>query len=315
MELMLLRAFLTVAELGTYGSAAQKLLVTQPTLTKQIQSLEARVGGRLFHRGRHGATLTDLGAILLPEAQELVRRADALALRMTRAAAGEIGRLSVGFGLSSIDLAPRAVAAFRRCHPDAHVTLDDMSSQEQFDRLATGELDVGFVRLPEGDDWAHMVLDTDRLALASTGEHTSPPQDTSDLPGWVARHRFVQLRKERGSGLVGQIERLCGALSVRPDVIQEADDLQTVLALVAAGVGAAFVPARAGRIAPPPVTVTPLRHPVAEWQIAVVWNRDRVQPMTANFLAVLERGATSPPDDLDRGGLQPTPGLSEVRAR
>lgn len=308
---MLLRAFLTVAEHGRYSRAAQDLMVTQPTLTKQIQSLEARVGGRLFHRGRHGATPTALGAILLPEARDLVRRADALAQRMTKAARGEIGRLSVGFGLSSIDLAPCAVAAFRRRYPDAHVSLDDMSSQEQLDRLATGELDVGFVRLPEGDTWGHMALDTDRLAFASSARHAPPPQDVASLPRWIGGQRFVQLTKERGPGLAWQIERLCAAIAVRPTVIQEAHDLQTVLALVAAGVGTALVPARAGRIAPASVAIIPIDHPAAEWRIAVAWNRGRAHPMTANFLAVLR---DTPPSDQTDGNAHVTPPDLESRA-
>ncbi|TDD63615.1 LysR family transcriptional regulator, partial [Actinomadura rubrisoli] len=167
MEIRLLRGFLAVVEHGGFGRAASAASMTQPALTKQIQALEARAGGRLFHRGRHGAALTGLGAALLPGAQDLVQRADALARRMDRLARGEIGRLSVGFGMSSIELAPRAVAAFRRRHPGADITLDDMSTREQLERLEAGELDVGFVRLPVGDRWGQLPLRTDRLALAT----------------------------------------------------------------------------------------------------------------------------------------------------
>lgn len=273
MDIGLLRAFLAVAEHRNYGRAARELLVTQPTLTKQIQSLEARVGGRLFRRGRHGATLTELGSSLVLEAQDLVRRSDALDRRMGRMARGEVGRLSIGFGLSSIERAPRLVAAFRRRYPEARLVLDDMSSREQLDRLATGELDVGFMRPPPGGAWGSLALGTDRLALATTsGADLSDPGD------------LVQLRRDRGPGLVGQIDRLCEALDIRPRVVQESQDLLTVLALVAAGVGAAFVPAGAARVAPHPVVVTPIDHPAAQWQVAVVWDPGRAHPMTARFL-------------------------------
>ncbi|WP_242894846.1 LysR family transcriptional regulator [Actinomadura litoris] len=288
MDVVLLRGFLAIAKHGHYGRAAHELSMTQPTLTKQIQSLESRVGGRLFERGRHGARLTALGAVLLPEAQDLVRRADALADRIDRMARGEAGRLSVGFGLSSIELAPRAVAAFRRRHPDVDVTLDDMSSQVQLDRLAAGELDVGFVRLPIARTWGHVPLATDRLALAASGPHEPPPGSAADVARWADRHRFIQLARSKGPGLSGQIDRLCAALDTRPHVIQEAHDLQTVLALVAAGVGTAFVPASAGRIAPPAVTITPIDHPAAEWQIGAAWNPRRATAMTTDFLALAQ---------------------------
>ncbi|MFC4907559.1 LysR family transcriptional regulator [Actinomadura gamaensis] len=290
MELGLLRAFLAVAGHRHYGRAARALAVTQPTLTKQIQTLERRLGGRLFDRGRHGAALTELGAALLPEAQDLVERADALHRRMVRLAAGHTGRLAVGFGLSSLQLAPRAVAAFRRLHPGVDVTLDDLPSLQQLERLDRGELDVGFVRLPVDARWGRHVLRTDRLAIAFTRDHTPPgvpPDDPGLLAEWIAGRDLVGLVRSRGPGLYQQIERLCSALGAAPTPAQETTDLQTVLALVAAGAGVAFVPASAADIAPPPVELKPIVHPAAEWRIGAVWHPGRLRPLTGNFLDVV----------------------------
>ncbi|KAB2347968.1 LysR family transcriptional regulator [Actinomadura rudentiformis] len=293
MDIRLLRTFLTVVEHRAFGRAALASAMTQPALSKQIQALEAQVGGRLFHRGRHGATLTDLGTILLPEARDLVRRADALAVRMNRMARGEIGRLSVGFGLSSVELAPRAVAAFRRCYPDADIILDDMSSQAQLERLATGQLDVGFVRLPVGGEWGRLTLQTDRLAIATAGDSPDdpPPKNADVVAQWAAARPFVGLAQVRGPGLASQIEGLCTALGVHAEVVQEAHDLQTVLALVAAGVGTAFVPASADSIAPAQVVLTTVDHDAASWQIGAVWDRHARNPLTVNFLEVVREVA------------------------
>ncbi|MCP2342670.1 LysR family transcriptional regulator [Actinomadura rupiterrae] len=292
MELGLLRAFLAVAEYRHYGQAAHALVLTQPTLTKQIQTLERRLGGRLFDRGRHGATLTDLGAALLPEAQELVERAEALELRMARLAAGHTGLLTLGFGLSSLQFAPRAVAAFRRRHPDVNVTLDDLPSQGQLDRLERGELDVGFVRMPVEARWGRHILHTDRLAVACTGE--TPPDDPRHLADWIAHRGLIRLVRSRGPGLFQQITRLCAALGLDPSPAQESRDLQTVLALVAAGAGVAFVPASAADIAPPAVTLVPVAHLAAEWRIGAVWHPGRLRPLTANFLDVVRELHPSP---------------------
>lgn len=264
--------------------------MTQPALTKQIQALEAQVGGRLFQRGRHGATLTGLGEVLLPEARDLRGRADALALRMHRMARGQIGRLSVGFGLSSIELAPQAVAAFRRRYPDADIVLDDMSSRQQVERLATGELDVGFVRLPVGQEWGALPLRTDRLAIATAGD--PPPHDIDGIAQWTAKRPFVGLARTKGPGLTAQIEGFRAATGIHVDVIQEAHDLQTVLALVAARVGATFVPASAASIAPPQVVLTPLAHTTATWRTGMVWDRQTHNPLTGNFLAVVREMAS-----------------------
>lgn len=278
MDMRLLRAFLTVADEGNFGRAADRLSITQPALTKQVQALETQVSGRLFDRGRQGAVLTDLGRLLLPDARDVVARAEAFGLRAAQAARGEAGTLSVGFGLSSIELAPRAVAAFRLRYPTASIVLDDMSSKVQIERILADELHVGFVRLPVDADLEQLALQTDRLALAA-------PRAPGPLPR-LDEHPVVQLARTKGPGLVAQIERYCAVLGVTPNVVQEAHDLQTVLALVAAGVGVALVPASAARIAPPSVRIAPIRRSAAAWQVGAVF-RAAPTPMTSNFLAVL----------------------------
>ena len=85
MEIRLLRAFLTVAELRHFGRAADALALSQPALSKQIVALEESVGARLFERGRHGAELTSFGAAFLADAQSLVRDADAVLARAREA--------------------------------------------------------------------------------------------------------------------------------------------------------------------------------------------------------------------------------------
>src|SRR5690242_19542034 len=143
-----LRAFVEVADVGGFGRAAASLSITQPALTKQIQSLERELGGTLFTRGRHGAALTEFGTVLLPQARELVAEASAFTRRAHQLARGEAGRLTLGFGLSTIDLAPQAVAAFRRVRPEVEISLEDLPSAVQISRIRSGQLHVGFVRLP-----------------------------------------------------------------------------------------------------------------------------------------------------------------------
>lgn len=277
-----LRAFVAVADHRSFGLAAHSLAVTQPALSKQIQALEHELGGGLlFTRGRHGAALTGFGATLLPQARELVAAADEFARRARRLARGEAGRLSIGFGLSAIDLAPRAVAAFRRSSPDVEISLEDLPSAVQADRIRSGELHVGFVRLPVGDDLRQRVLRRDRLAVASTGPVPA------DIAGWLGEQGLVRLARAKGPGLGAQIDRLCAAWGIQPGPLHETHDLQTVLALVAAGAGPALVPATAARIAPPAVNLTALSDPAAAWDVGVAWHPTQHTALVPNFLAVL----------------------------
>jgi DNA-binding transcriptional LysR family regulator len=118
--------------------------------------LESEIGGQLFRRGRNGTRLTDVGGLLLDQAGELVRRADQLLDDMRRAARGEIGKLSIGFGFHTFDLVPRVVAQLRRRAPEVQVKLRDMSTREQLVGLSSGTIDIGFVRLPVADDFEQL---------------------------------------------------------------------------------------------------------------------------------------------------------------
>ncbi|MET9730468.1 LysR family substrate-binding domain-containing protein [Streptomyces sp. NPDC006458] len=237
-------------------------------------------------RSRQGAVLTELGEMLLPDATDVVRRTDALVRRAARAVRGETGHLNIGFGLSSIELAPQAVAAFRKHYPEADITLDDMSSDAQVNRLRSGELHVGFARLPVPDDIGRILVQRDRLALA-VPEHDAPPGDPADLGAWLETRRFIRLDPLRGRGQANQVERFLASCGARPRVLQDAQDQLTILALVSAGVGVALVPAGARLIAPSTVRIVPLDHEAASWQIGVVWSRSQRTPLINNFLSVV----------------------------
>jgi DNA-binding transcriptional LysR family regulator len=281
MELKLLRAFLTVAELRHFGHAAEVLCVSQPALSKQIVALEESLGARLFERGRHGAELTTFGAGFLPDAQSLVRDADEIYSRARESSSGTRGYLRVGLGLSTLTLAPQLIAEFRRQYPKVSVTLNDLSSAEQGRRLLAGKLDVGFLRLPadSGLD-AFAVLD-EALALA-VPQHARWKRIPTNLEE-LNEQGFIGLARGRGPGLAAQIDRWCSEHGFVPRVTQQADDIQTVLAAVAAGVGAAFLPSRTQYLLRD-ARVLPLRGAAAQWQVGLAWQAERDDPVMTRFV-------------------------------
>ena len=281
MELKLLRAFLTVAELRHFGHAAEVLCVSQPALSKQIVALEDSLGARLFERGRHGAELTTFGAGFLPDAQSLVRDADEVLTRARESSSGTRGYLRVGLELSTLTLAPQLIAEFRRQYPKVNVTLNDLSSAEQGRRLLAGKLDVGFLRLPadSGLD-AFPVLD-EALALA-VPQHARWKRIPANLEE-LNEQGFIGLARGRGPGLAAQIDRWCSEHGFVPRVTQQADDIQTVLAAVAAGVGAAFLPSRTQYLLRD-ARVLPLRGTAAQWQVGLAWPAERDDPVMTRFI-------------------------------
>ncbi len=268
MDIERLRAFITVADHGHFGRAAEHLHISQPGLTKRIRALEHTLGGTLFDRDRQPIFATQLGRHLLPVAQRLVRDADAFLLEARRTAAGETGTLAIGFGLSTITLAPRIISRFRSLVPDVGVIMNDFSSREMIDRIRREDLDLGFVRFPVSNDLASFSLATDRLAIAVPAGLEFADEDRLRQLGEL---KFVALRDERGPGLARQIREWCHAHNFRPGVVQQADDIQTVLALVAAGMGCAIVPASSATLLPGRLKLFLLPGDEAVWRIGAVW--------------------------------------------
>ncbi|SDW03755.1 DNA-binding transcriptional regulator, LysR family [Arthrobacter sp. cf158] len=292
MELRLLRSFVAVAETGNFGLAATSLSTTQSNLTKQIQLLERQAGSQLFTRGRHGAALTTAGETLLADAIDLVRRADALAQRMDRVAAGAEGVLNVGFGMSAIDAAPRAVAHFRTKHPAIDIGLEDMSSSAQFQALRSGALSLGFVRLPAPPDIATRMIRRDRLALAIPSAESAPAATREALQQYFDGRPVIRLEPARGPGLTAQTSTLFTDLGAHPNVLYQTSDLLTVLALVAAGAGSAVVPASTAAIIPEGVHLVPINRESSMWSIGTAWLAGNTDPLIPLFLESVE--ATGP---------------------
>ncbi|MEA3130852.1 MAG: hypothetical protein QOF46_2647 [Paraburkholderia sp.] len=296
MELKLLKTFLTVVDLRHFSRAADALHMSQPALSKQVGALEASLGGKLFERGRHGAELTPFGESFLPDAQALVRDADEILLRAREASSGRRGHLRLGICLSVLTVVPRIVADFRLQHPEVAVTLCDLSSAEQTRRLLAGKLDAGFMRLPAMDGLSSFRMLDEALALALP-PHLGYARLPADL-GVLNEIGFVALQRMRGPGLAAQIDRWCLERRFVPNVTQYAEDVQSVLASVVAGVGVAFIPSRAQHLLRD-ATVLKLPGKEAKWRVGLAWPSVCANPVTTRFVSFVRlamKGALSVQD-------------------
>lgn len=282
-DLRQLQAFVTLADTANYREAASRLFITQPALTKQIQGLEQTLGCTLFKRGRHGAELTALGAQLLTQASALVKHGREFERHALAVASGVAGRLKIGFGLSSFALAPALVARFKQQVTDVMVHLQDMPSAIQQEQLISGQLQLGFMRRPQMQQLQEHRLLIDRLVLAVPTRMTEPDPAAFDVQQALISQPLLQMVGHRCPGLSQQIAGFLGANRLT-GMVQEAEDIQTLVALVAAGIGNAILPRSVSFIAGPDVTLYPLFGPNSEWEISMVWNPDFADPIRDHFV-------------------------------
>ncbi|MDR3519177.1 MAG: LysR substrate-binding domain-containing protein [Azospirillaceae bacterium] len=287
MDLKLLRSFVQLTDSGHYGKAASKLFVTQSTLSKQIQALEAMVGGPLFERGRHGAKLTPLGRLLQREAHGLLRLSDDIDVKMQRANAGLAGELDIGFGISTLITAPRLIAGFRVETPGSRITLNDLPSREQHQRLLGGRLDVGFCRAPEEvGELSFMAVIEEQLALVLRCDIEIPPWSRMSTLNSLG---FVALSPSRGPGLDAQISQWCRSAGFTPRIVQYADDILTIHAVVAAGLGAAFLPWHGVEALGSRTHQQPLPGSGSTWPVGICWRSADHNPLLLRFVDYVSR--------------------------
>jgi len=285
MELRQVRAFVTTADEGHVGRAADRLHVTQPTLSRQIAALERSLGVPLFDRTRRQLALTPAGEVFLIGARDLVRRADQLAAGARRAHRGELGVLRVGFVQSAtFDALPRLLGAFRAAWPSVRVEVEAMTTLRQIDALVDDRIDIGLLRPPvHVPDLRLHTLSHGALYAALPGGHplaARPEVSLSDL----ADESFVLYKRESGPAVHDTIVGFCMAAGFRPKIVQEAFDVQTIVALVAANLGVSLL------IAPTPhtdeavVVYRPLVEDLPTWEMALAWSRHNHAPVLARFL-------------------------------
>lgn len=291
-ELRLWRQFLAVAEELHFGRAAARLHITQPPLTQAIALLEERLGVRLFDRTKRVVKLTPAGAALVPEVRELLARAASLPAHARAAARGDMGRLrlafvsTVGFGLL-----PRWVRGFRAQHGEVAFELLEATGDVQMAALERGDVDAGFIIHSPGFAPAgmqHLRVGREALVAAVPQQHPLARARPLRIEALLAQPLVIFPRRIAAS-LHDAVFGLYHAHGLVPRVAQEAIQMQTIVNLVAAGLGVAWVPdsvrefQRAGVVYRPLSGAQAQRVPVCE--TSLVWPGTEMSPVLERFIA------------------------------
>jgi len=244
-ELRLWRQFITLAEELHFGRAAQRLHMTQPPLTQAIANLEQQLRVRLFDRTKRSVHLTAAGRALLPQARELLARAQALPAHARAAAHGEVGRLRLAF-VSTVGFGPlpQWVRAFRSLYPQVEFELIEATGDVQLLALERGEIDAGFMLHSPGfapGGLQHLRIAREPLALALPEQHPLAGARTLSLGSVLAQPLVIFPRRILPS-LHDAIFGMYHAAGRAPQVAQDAIQMQTIVNLVSAGLGVAWVP-------------------------------------------------------------------------
>ena len=282
-----LHSFVILAGELHFGRASKRLFVSQPALSKQIRKLEEKVGGALFTRTRRKVEITEAGRVLLAGAERVLHNAEAALSLAMDAASGRAGTLRIGFGIASVsELLPRTILRFRKTYAQVELKMRDMSTPAQVAALLEGNIDIGIVRLPI----AHTELDSLPLFHEQLVVVTSRAVSYNSRQGLAALRDqpFVFFPRTTSATLHDHVLGLCRRAGFSPTIVQEANELFTILNLVRARLGVSLVPSAAMRMGVPGVRFHKLGVPEAKWRIGIAWHRlsDKAE-LISRFVATM----------------------------
>ncbi len=294
-----LRYFVAVAEELSFTRAALRLHLSQPPLSQQIQALEQDLGVRLLERTKRHVALTEPGRVFLEQARQILAKAEEARSHVVAAAAGYIGQLRLAYtvSVSFHPALPQALLRFGQIAPNVRLQLCEMYTEPQFAALLAGQIDVGFVR----DAPAHMrdarglrlsVIDREPLLLALPVGHPLAGRRSLRLLE-VADDAFVSQPRELAATLYDRLVKLATKAGFQPSITQHAQQINGLLALVAAGLGLALVPASMRCVRLAGVSYVPLEDSDAHLLLAVACRADDHAPALQQFLSTVAETAVA----------------------
>ncbi|MFD9905911.1 LysR family transcriptional regulator [Streptomyces sp. NPDC059063] len=287
MQFQQLVYFVAVAETRHFTRAAERVHVSQPSLSQQVRALESELGAELFSRARGNIALTDAGEALLPLARRILADADTARIEVQELAQLRRGRVRLGATPSvCTGLLPQVLRAFHDQHPGIQLLIEEGGSHDLVRHLARGALDLALVVLPLPSP--SPALTTVELLREDLVVVASP--DAPDAPDFGATARIADLQGERlvmfrhGYDLRELTVAACRAEGFEPEFAVEGGEMDAVLGFVRAGLGVAVVPRMVAERSGGDLRMTPLARPRLRRTIALAHRSDVAPPRAAREL-------------------------------
>lgn len=291
----------TLAEERHFLNAANRLSISQSSLSQHIQRIEREVGVRLFNRTTRHVELTPAGELLVERARAVLADLEVAFLDARELAQGRVGTLRIGLTGSAIyGLVPRLIRRFRKMYPEIDIALQpELLTSQQVPALVEGRLDIGLVRPPAAvGGWSVEVIDEEPMLALLPDSHPAAEQESLDLRT-LRREQFVMFRGSSESRVNQVVTSACRSAGFDPIVGQNVSMTSAVVGLVSAGLGVALVPRSVQQVRAEGVAYVRIDHaPVI--RLAICWRSSGSTPAAERFVRfvtdhVKQRDSGPPP--------------------
>lgn len=287
MNLISLKYFIAITEYSSFTKAAEHLYVTQPTLSRQIADLEDEFGTQLFVRNKRSVDLTDAGKICLEEARKIVSMCDNLVYRIKQTKGSVSGTLNVGYlGYIENELLTEPLIRLSEKYPGMDISMLKMTlaelnhflMQEKYDLIytvATGIETLSGVKYKK--------IAANDLKLVVSTKHPLANRDAVSVKE-LANERFVMLERNVSPLTVDFCLDMCVRNGFSPSILYYARDVQTLLLMVGAGKGVAFLSSRTSYRKMDGVKYLELTDCNLDFSLVLAYKENNSNPMIQLFL-------------------------------
>jgi Transcriptional regulator len=285
MTLAQLQALVTVIEMGSFTTASEELGMTQSAVSHAIASLETELGVTLLRRDRAGLILTDVGQRVIPQAREILARAESIRQEAAATRGLAAGKLRLGsFPSISARFLPGALRMFRQRYPKIEIVLLEGTDQEVRAWIEARMVDIGVVTLPtEGVDVTPIAHDE---FLVVVPEAHSLAKKSSIRIELLAHEPFIMST----GGCEPLIKAIFDKAKVEPQVQLEVREIAAILAMVQEGMGITIIPEMSLPSQLPTGITTRHLQPTAWRHLALaVPTSETLSPATKKFLQLAEQ--------------------------
>ncbi|WP_414665105.1 LysR family transcriptional regulator [Horticoccus sp. 23ND18S-11] len=290
MDLNVVKGFFAIVEAGSMGKAAVHLRVSQSTLTRQVQALEAEIGASLLDRSGTGITPTPAGRIFLESMRAPLDAVERAIESTRRVSQGQRSLLRIGYMASIAQryLNP-ALRLLREQSPTVRVQLLDASPGEQFAALRAGRIDVGVVgesgRLMEREFFVRKLATVPAVVLVPDN-HPLAAQTVISLRE-LKGETFIPIADQDAPAYRPWLSALCRKAGFRPKVTEAAESMAHLGAMVTADHCVSLLPRFIAERPAPGLAVLAIKESFAVADLLVIWQRGKVAPPVRHLLDAL----------------------------
>ncbi|PRO39827.1 LysR family transcriptional regulator [Bacillus sp. LLTC93] len=231
------KVFLTVVECGSFTKAGEKLGLTQSGVSHNIAKLESELGIVLLRRNRNGLSLTDAGERVMPHIRQIIHHAALLEQEAALIQGMEVGSIKIGtFSSFSSKVLPQLIHRFTESYPNIQLELYEGGYEEIEEWIASGTVDLGFLTQPSRE-FETVPLFQDELVVVMQESHRFNTRNVMEV---VSLHDEPFIMPKSGCDQL--IKKLLKERGVKPHVVFEIGDNNTLISMVQEGLGVTIIP-------------------------------------------------------------------------